>query len=445
MDVVFCIGARRAWRRAHGAGFARIFETERDILEMEGGDPVIVKEQYEKMLPGARLWTGGLELEMDAIEQIRAVSQLPILAGPVAVMPDVHLGKGATVGTVIPTRAAIVPAAVGVDIGCGMLAVKTNLVAGDLPDSLGKLRAQIERDVPVGFNFHKDVLKPKGTRAALVLENRMKKLDERFPKLRILDAMGKFDEPRMWRQLGSLGGGNHFVEICLDANGAVWIMLHSGSRNVGKTIGESAMYMAKKVAERIDRRLPHRDLAWLDEGTPEFEAYVEGLTWAQEYASLNRDLMLHLVHGALAKALGREVTFEGEVTNCHHNYARIEEHFGERVWVTRKGAVSARLGELGIIPGSMGAKSFIVRGKGNAEAYCSCSHGAGRRMSRSQAKREFTREDVAVQTAGVECRKDDGVIDEIPSAYKDIDRVMAAQSDLVEIVATLKQVLCVKG
>ena len=403
------------------------------------------KHDYEKVLPGARLWTGDMEVETDAIEQIRNVTQLPILAGPVVVMPDVHLGRGATVGTVIPTRAAIVPAAVGVDIGCGMLAVKTDLAAADLPESLTRLRAQIERDVPVGINFHKQPLAPEGTRAALALEIRMKKLEQRFPKLRILEELGRLNEPRMWRQLGSLGGGNHFVEICLDAEGAVWIMLHSGSRNVGNMIGQCAMHMAKDVAERVDRRLPHRDLAWLDEGTPEFEAYVEGLGWAQEYASLNRDLMLHLVHKALAKSLGREVVFVGEVTNCHHNYARIEEHFGENIWVTRKGAVSARAGEPGIIPGSMGAKSFIVRGMGEASSYYSCSHGAGRRMSRTQARKTFTREDLALETAGVECRKDTGVIDEIPSAYKDIDAVMAAQSDLVEVVATLRQIVCVKG
>jgi tRNA-splicing ligase RtcB len=404
-----------------------------------------MNERYEKMLPGARLWTGDMEVEHDAIEQIRAVSQLPILAGPVVVMPDVHLGKGATVGTVIPTRAAIVPAAVGVDIGCGMLAVKTNLTAGDLPESLSKVRAQVERDVPVGFDFHKSPLAPKGSHASLVLHQRMTKLEKRYPKLRILEHIGRFDEARMWRQLGSLGGGNHFVELCLDIEGAVWIMLHSGSRNVGKTIGETAMSMAKEVAARLDRRLPDRDLAWLDEGSPEFEAYVEGLGWAQEYASLNRDLMLDLVHKAIEKSLGRDVKFLGEVTNCHHNYARIEEHLGERVWVTRKGAVSARAGELGIIPGSMGAKSFIVRGKGNESAYCSCSHGAGRSMSRSKARKLFTRADLQAQTSGVECRKDEGVIDEIPSAYKDIDRVMSAQSDLVDIVATLKQILCVKG
>lgn len=400
---------------------------------------------YESMLPRARLWTGDMPIEPEALEQIRQVSELPILAGPIAVMPDVHVGKGATVGTVIATRAAIVPAAVGVDIGCGMLAVKTDLVAGDLPDSLERVRAGIEREVPVGFRFHREPLEPGGSREAGVLRRRMRDIEARYRKLRILGDMGRFDEARMWRQLGSLGGGNHFVEICLDAESSAWIVLHSGSRNVGKTIGETAMEMAKRHAGRIDRRLPNRDLAWLDEGSPEFEAYVEALSWAQEYAALNRDLMLELVRRALEKALGREVRFVAEVTNCHHNYARIEEHFGERVWVTRKGAVSAREGELGIIPGSMGARSFIVRGKGNAAAYCSCSHGAGRVMSRSRARKLFTRDDLAAQTAGVECRKDEGVIDEIPAAYKDIDRVMAAQADLVEIVATLKQVLCVKG
>ena len=403
------------------------------------------KQEYEKRLPDARLWTGDLEVDESSIEQIRNVAMLPILAGPVAVMPDVHFGIGATVGTVIPTRAAIVPAAVGVDIGCGMLAAKTGLKAGDLPESLNKLRSQIERDVPVGFNFHKHAVEPKGDLQAMALEARMKSLEERYGKLRILDSMGAFDEGRMWRQLGTLGGGNHFVEVCLDTDGAVWIMLHSGSRNIGNTMGRCAIGMAKDVAQKADRSLPHRDLAWLDEGTPEFESYVEGLGWAQEYAALNRDLMLFLVHKAMQHCLGREVRFAGEVTNCHHNYARVEEHFGERVWVTRKGAVSARAGELGIIPGSMGAKSFIVRGKGEAASYCSCSHGAGRRMSRTQARKQFDKADLARQTEGVECRKDEGVIDEIPSAYKDIDAVMEAQKDLVDVVATLKQVLCVKG
>ena len=270
-------------------------------------EEIMKKHMYEKMLPDASLWTGDLEIEADAIEQIRNVTRLPILAGKVAVMADVHLGRGATVGTVIPTRAAIVPAAVGVDIGCGMLAVKTDLAAAHLPENLGRLRAQIERDVPVGFNFHKRPLAPEGSREAFELDKRMKNLEQRYPKLRIQEEMGRFDEPRMWRQLGSLGGGNHFVEICLDAEDAVWIILHSGSRNVGNVIGQSAMHMAKQVAKRVDRSLPDRDLAWLDEGTPEFDAYVEGLGWAQEYASLNRDLMLHLVHKALAKSVGREV------------------------------------------------------------------------------------------------------------------------------------------
>jgi tRNA-splicing ligase RtcB len=299
--------------------------------------------------------------------------------------------------------------------------------------------------VPVGFNFHKRVLEPKGNLQAQALEKRMRNLEARYPKLAIVGILKRFDEGRMWRQLGSLGGGNHFVEICLDADRSVWIMLHSGSRNVGNTIGQVAMEMAKEIARKLDRGLPDRDLAWLDEGTPEFDAYVEGLGWAQEYAALNRDLMLQLVHKGMERVLGRAIAFDGEVTNCHHNYARVEEHFGENVWVTRKGAVSARSGELGIIPGSMGAKSFIVRGKGNADAYCSCSHGAGRRMSRTQARKVFSREDLERETEGVECRKDGGVIDEIPSAYKDIDAVMAAQADLVEVVATLKQVLCVKG
>jgi tRNA-splicing ligase RtcB len=361
------------------------------------------------------------------------------------VMPDVHLGKGATVGTVIPTRAAIVPAAVGVDIGCGMLAVKTDLMAHDLPDNLGKLRAQIERDVPVGFGFHKNVVAPKGSREALALDVRMKKLEERFLKLRIMESIHGFDEGRMWRQLGSLGGGNHFIELSLDEAGALWIMLHSGSRNVGKTVGETAMTMAKRVAAEADRRLPDRDLAWLDEGTAEFNAYVEGLAWCQDYAALNRDLMLFHVHAAVGKALGRPVAFIGEIVNCHHNYARLEEWNDERVWVTRKGAVSAKLGELGLIPASMGAASKVVRGKGNRDSYCSCSHGGGRLMSRSEAKRRFSRDDLVAQTAGVECRKDEGVIDEIPGAYKSIEQVMEAQADLVEVVATLKQILCIKG
>ena len=406
---------------------------------------VMSKQHYEEILPGARFWTGDMEVEPQALEQIRKVTRLPILAGHVAVMPDVHLGKGATVGTVIATRAAIVPAAVGMDIGCGVLAAKTDLTASDLPDNLGKLRAQIERDVPVGFDFHQDPLDPKGSSEALALHGRLDRLASRYEGLAILDRVGKFDESRMWRQLGSLGGGNHFIELALDEDQALWIMLHSGSRNVGKTVGETAMDLAKEIAMRKERQLPDRDLAWLDEGTPQFDAYVEGLAWCQDYAALNRDLMLHLVHRAIERALNRPVGLEGEIVNSPHNYARLEEWNNERVWVTRKGAVSAREGEMGLIPASMGAASKLVRGKGNAASYCSCSHGAGRRMSRGEAKRRFTRDDLVAQTTGVECRKDRAVIDEIPGAYKSIDEVMAAQADLVETVATLKQILCIKG
>jgi tRNA-splicing ligase RtcB len=393
-----------------------------------------------------RFWTEGVPVEHDALNQIRNIASLPIVAGPVAIMPDVHLGKGATVGSVIPTRGAIIPAAVGVDIGCGMCAVKTTLTADDLPDSLARLRSAVESLVPVGFNAHKKPLsiRDEGLQG-VALDRRMKALHERYTTLRIIERVRKYEHPRVWKQLGTLGGGNHFIEVCLDENEGVWVMLHSGSRNVGNTIGDVAIHMARDIAVKRETHLPDRDLAWLDEGSAEFDEYVEGLRWAQDYAALNRDLMLFSVMQALRDEFGRDVGSTERAVNCHHNYANIEEHFGEKVWITRKGAVSARAGELGIIPGSMGAKSFIVRGKGNADSYCSCSHGAGRKMSRNAAKRAYGLEDLARQTAGVECRKDSGVIDEIPAAYKDIDAVMAAQAELVEVVATLKQVLCVKG
>jgi tRNA-splicing ligase RtcB len=361
-------------------------------------------------------------------------------------MPDVHLGKGATVGSVIPTQGALIPAAVGVDIGCGMAALRTELRAEDLPDSLARLRSRIERHIPVGFGQHETPVDPVrvGPRGA-ALAAAGKQLAARYEKLQIMSVIGKYEHRRVFRQLGTLGGGNHFIELCLDEANRVWIMLHSGSRNIGKTIGETAIAMARDIAERKERRLRDRDLAWLDEGSVEFEMYVEGLRWAQDYAAHNRALMMHAILKALRDEFGRDVaTFEHAV-QCHHNYASIEEHFGKRMWVTRKGAVSARTGELGIIPGSMGTKSYVVRGKGNADAYCSCSHGAGRRMSRAAAKRAFKVADLIQQTAGVECRKDAGVLDEIPSAYKNIDAVMAAQADLVEIVHTLKQIMCVKG
>jgi len=393
-----------------------------------------------------KMWTDGVPVEEEARQQIRNIASLPILGGYIAIMPDVHLGKGATVGSVIPTKGAIIPSAVGVDIGCGMVAVRTTLTAADLPDSLSAIRAQIERDVPVGFNAHDKPLSVGGEGlSGIAIKRRMDALYERYDPLRIIERIGKFDHRRVWKQLGSLGGGNHFIELCLDETQVVWVMLHSGSRNVGNTIGEVAITTARKLAERHQVHLPDRDLAWLSEGTVEFDEYVAGLTWAQDYAALNRDMMMHLVLKALQRFFPGDIAIRESAVNCHHNYASVEQHFGQTLWVTRKGAVSAREGQLGIIPGSMGTKSYIVRGKGNAAAYHSCSHGAGRRMSRNEAKRRFTQDDLIEQTSGVECRKDKHVIDELPAAYKDVDAVMAAQTDLVEVVHTLKQVLCVKG
>jgi tRNA-splicing ligase RtcB len=399
-----------------------------------------------ELMKNVQGWTEGVEVDHQALSQIRHIAGLPIVAGHVAIMPDVHLGKGATVGSVIPTRGAIIPAAVGVDIGCGMCAVRTDLLAGDLPDGLAGLRAAIEALVPVGFAVHDKELNPTHEAAhGRVLKQRMDALFARFEQLGILQVLGSTDARRTWKQLGTLGGGNHFIELCLDEAGAVWVMLHSGSRHIGKTIGEAAIGMAREAAVRARVALPDRDLAWLNEGTVEFNHYVQALGWAQDYAALNRDLMLFRVMRALREVLGREIGSTREAINCHHNYATVEEHFGSRVWITRKGAVSAREGQLGIIPGSMGARSYIVRGKGHPLAYCSCSHGAGRRHSRGAAKQLFDLAALAQQTAGVECRKDEGVLDEIPGAYKDIDAVMAAQADLVSVEHTLKQVLCVKG
>ena len=397
-------------------------------------------------LKNVRAWTEGVEVEFDAIQQIKNLASLPVVAGHVAIMPDVHLGKGATVGSVIPTRAAVIPASVGVDIGCGMAAVRTNLTAGELPDSLSNLRSQIEARVPVGFSMHSQPVSTHGDGlVGIVLKRHRLELARRYDGLRILDRVGKYDHGRVWLQMGTLGGGNHFIELCLDEVERVWVMLHSGSRNVGKTIGETAISMAREVAIKLNRRLPDKDLAWLDEGTTEFDEYVEGLRWAQDYAAYNRALMMHSVLKVLRAEFGRDVATDEHAVNCHHNYASMEEHLGEQLWITRKGAVSARTGEFGIIPGSMGARSYIVRGKGNPASYCSCSHGAGRKMSRGAAKRAFSVQDLQAQTAGVECRKDEGVLDEIPGAYKDIDTVMAAQASLVEIVHTLKQVMCIKG
>lgn len=393
-----------------------------------------------------RFWTGSMSVEDAAVKQLHNISQLPILAGPIAVMPDVHMGKGATVGSVIPTESAVIPSAVGVDIGCGMVAVRTGLTAADLPESLSSMRSAIEAAVPVGFAYHANQLAI-GTEGAVAgeLQRRYDGLMGKFHGLSLFTGLGHFDAQRMTQQVGTLGGGNHFIEVCLDETQQVWLMLHSGSRNVGKTIGEAAMEAAKQHVASLDITLQDKDLAWLDDGTLAFEQYTQALSWAQDYARLNRDVMLHLVIKAVESTLGRSLSITDEAVNCHHNYLSKEEFGGKSVWVTRKGAVSARKGQLGIIPGSMGAKSFIVCGKGHEAAYCSCSHGAGRKMSRSAAKRLFTDLDLQEQTAGVECRKDLDVVDEIPAAYKDIDEVMAAQSELVDVRHTLKQVLCVKG
>ncbi|MEN0064863.1 MAG: RtcB family protein [Myxococcota bacterium] len=391
-----------------------------------------------------KAWTEGVPVEEAAWDQLRRIADLPFVHRWVAAMPDVHLGKGATVGSVIPTEGAIIPAAVGVDIGCGMIAVQTSLTSHELPDDLAPVRAAIERVVPHGRSKNggkNDVgawsnLPDANARAwSGLLAERWSEITDKNPKL----ARGNTEN-----HLGTLGTGNHFVEVCLDESDQVWVMLHSGSRGVGNRIGRYFIELAKREMERWFVSLPDKDLAYLPEGTEHFNAYRQAVGWAQDFARINRSLMMEATLGALRETLP---PFEarGTAVNCHHNYVERERHHGRDVYVTRKGAVRARRGEWGIIPGSMGARSFIVKGKGNADAFHSCSHGAGRAMSRSEAKRRFTVDDHVQATAGVECRKDAGVIDETPMAYKDIDAVMAAQAELVEVVHTLKQIVCVKG
>jgi tRNA-splicing ligase RtcB len=379
------------------------------------------------------------DVEASARQQLVNLSQLPIIHHHVAAMPDVHAGIGATVGSVIATRRAIIPAAVGVDIGCGMMAARTSLTAGDLDEKrLKRVFDQISRDVPLGREQHPESRAL--TAAAKPHERGLRKILHAHPQLE-----KRFPRTHNWvYQMGSLGGGNHFIEMCLDEANRVWTMLHSGSRGIGNAIGTYFIELARRDAERQQLHLPDRDLAYFQEGAEHFDDYVEAVGWAQGYAAANRDAMLELVLEALRRHLPAfEVT--DEAVNCHHNYVEREQHYGAEVWVTRKGAIRARRGDLGIIPGSMGARSYIVRGKGSEESFQSCAHGAGRRMSRTQAQKKFTRQDLAEQTAGVVCRKDSGVIDEIPGAYKSIDEVMANQTDLVEVVHTLKQVVCVKG
>lgn len=392
-----------------------------------------------------KLWINEVGLpEEEAQQQLRNIATLPFIHHHIAAMPDVHLGKGATVGSVIPTKGAIIPVAVGVDIGCGMCAVKTSLTADNLPDNLKKLRLEIEKGIPVGNGrggqWGRDDILKTSERRWVGMKDDLFDITERHP------GIVNFDRLRPSDQLCTLGGGNHFIEICLDTEGNVWFMLHSGSRGIGNKIGSYFITRAKEEMDRNFIQLADRDIAYLVEGTDLFDDYVLGVSWAQEYARINRELMMNQLIKIVATHPGiREFSTDEMVVNCHHNYVEQEHHYGSNVYLTRKGAVRAREGDLGIIPGSMGAKSYIVRGKGNRESFHSCSHGAGRRFSRTRARNEFSLQDHIDATEGVECRKDPAVIDETPAAYKDIDAVMASQTDLVEVVATLKQVLCVKG
>lgn len=396
-----------------------------------------IKEIITSQRVPVKIWTE--DVDEKSKQQLANIASLPFIHHHVAAMPDVHVGIGATIGSVIATHKAIIPAAVGVDIGCGMVACRLSLTANDLNEkSLKKVFDQISRDVPVGRAQHRDrdVL----LHAAMPFEVRLDKMTEKHPQL--LKAFGKFS--KWMNQMGTLGGGNHFIEVCLDESDQVWVMLHSGSRGIGNALAAYFIELARKDMERWMIHLPDNDLAYFPEGSEHFEDYVTAVTWAQEYAMQNRECMVDLVLNALGRHLP-EFDVTSEVVNCHHNYVAKENHFGENVYVTRKGAIRAREGDLGIIPGSMGARSFIVRGKGEPESFCSCSHGAGRKMSRTAAEKQFTEADLARQTEGVICRKDRGVVDEIPGAYKDIDAVMANQADLVDTLHALKQIVCVKG
>jgi tRNA-splicing ligase RtcB (3'-phosphate/5'-hydroxy nucleic acid ligase) len=406
-------------------------QTTYEFHQAEGGAPI-------------KSWTRGVPVDDKARAQLARAAQMPFIFKHVAAMPDVHVGIGATVGSVIPTKGAVIPAAVGVDIGCGMMAARTSLVASDLPDNLAGIRSAIEAAVPHGRTAGRGQ-RDKGAwgeppRAAV---DAWAKLAERFG--RIVAKHPRLRNTNNLMHLGTLGTGNHFIELCLDQDQRVWVMLHSGSRGVGNAIGTFFIELAKQDMRKWHINLPDQDLAYFPEGTDHFDDYVEAVEWAQDFAKLNRQVMMAHVLDAVRSKIAKPFDAECEAVNCHHNYVTREHHFGENVLVTRKGAVRAAKGVMGIIPGSMGAKSFIVRGLGNPESFDSCSHGAGRVMSRTEAKKLVTLDEHLADTAGVECRKDAGVIDETPRAYKPIEAVMAAQADLVEIVHTLKQVVCVKG
>lgn len=376
-----------------------------------------------------KIWTDVSGLDEPTLEQLFRISKMPFIFEHIAVMPDVHLGKGATVGSVIATKGAIMPAAVGCDIGCGMLATKTNLTAADIPESLAKLRSQIEKNVPVGFGCHKNDKFGEGLN---------------FLDLSVYNDLSSNTIKKAKTQIGTLGGGNHFIEICLDTEKNVWVMLHSGSRNIGNEVANIHIKIAKGEMKKAFNNLEDPNLAYLSEQTQEFKNYINDLFWCQEYALKNRRVMFDNILLSIKKLIPKTEII-GEITSCHHNYVSIEEHFGEKVYVTRKGAIRAEKTDLGIIPGSMGAKSYIVRGKGNPDSFNSCSHGAGRKMTRTKARSIFNVKDLEEQTKNVECRKDHGVLDEIPEAYKDIKEVMRNQRDLVEVVTELKQILCIKG
>ncbi|MEX2986267.1 RtcB family protein [Streptomyces sp. C36] len=392
-------------------------------------------------VPGARvpirMWADPDTVEPVAMQQLRNVSTLPWIQG-LAVMPDVHFGKGATVGSVIAMRGAVCPAAVGVDIGCGMSAVKTSLTANDLPGDLSRLRSRIEEAIPVGFSMHDDPVDPRRLHGLPTAG-----WDDFWGRFDGVAEAVKFRQGRALKQMGSLGGGNHFIEFCLDESGSVWLMLHSGSRNIGKELAEYHIGEARKLSH--NQNLVDRDLAVFIADTPQMAAYRHDLFWAQEYARHNREIMMALFKDVVRKEFKKAKPMFEQVISCHHNYVAEETYEGVDLLVTRKGAIRAGGGEYGIIPGSMGTGSYIVRGLGNADSFNSASHGAGRRMSRNKAKKLFTERDLADQTQGVECRKDRGVVDEIPAAYKPIEQVMEQQRDLVEVVAKLKQVVCVKG
>ncbi|MEJ6473683.1 RtcB family protein [Pseudoalteromonas piscicida] len=392
-----------------------------------------------------KAWTQGVPFEIEAQQQLNNIASLPLIHSHIAVMPDVHMGKGATIGSVIPSVDAVIPAAVGVDIGCGMVATKTSLTANQLPDNLASIRHAFEAAVPHGRTGGKRGKRDRGAWHNIpdIVASEWQKLVLRFEK--ICAKHPAIKKSNHVNHLGTMGTGNHFLELCLDENNAVWIMLHSGSRGVGNRIGTYFIELAKQEMQRHQIHLPDMDLAYQKEGSDYFDDYVEAVEWAQDFAAKNREIMMFNAIKALRSQISTPFTTAEMAVNCHHNYISREHHFGKDCYVTRKGAVRAQKGEMGIIPGSMGARSFIVRGLGNPDSFNSCSHGAGRIMSRTKAKKVFNVKDQIAATEGVECRKDEAVIDEIPHAYKDIERVMAAQQDLVEVVHTLKQIVCVKG